>query len=134
MITRVAHNAIKVTDMGKSLHFYCDILGAKKAFEINNEKNEPWIVYLKVGDSQFIELFYGGVADPASKYAPVLIGYHHYCLTTDDFPGIAGQLCTNGVINREQADGGIARSNLWVHDPDGNAVEIVKYNPVGYAN
>jgi hypothetical protein len=47
---------------------------------------------------------------------------------TDDFKGIAEQLHKHGVITREQADKGIQGSNLWVHDPDGNAVEIVKYS------
>ena len=32
MIKGIGHVAFKVTDMEKSLHFYCDILGGKKAF------------------------------------------------------------------------------------------------------
>ena len=133
MIKGIAHNALKVADMEKSLHFYCDILGLKKAFETNNDKGEPWIVYLKVADGAFIELFYGGTPYPEGKYAGDLIGYHHFCLETDDIFALAQRLQGFGIIDK--AEPGLGRDtnhNLWIHDPDGNAVEIVQYSPTSF--
>ena len=60
MITSLAHVAFHVTDMQKSLDFYCGVLGLTKAFELHDDEGQPWIVYLKVCKGQFIELFYNG--------------------------------------------------------------------------
>lgn len=59
MIKGIAHAAYTVTNMEKSLCFYCDVLGLKKVFELNRPDGKPWIIYLKVSERQFIELFYG---------------------------------------------------------------------------
>ncbi len=58
MIKGIGHLAFTVKEMDASLHFYCDILGFKKLFELNTTDDQPWIVYLKVSDGQFIELFW----------------------------------------------------------------------------
>jgi lactoylglutathione lyase len=44
--------------MERSLDFYCNKLGFKKASELNQPSGEPWIVYVKVADGCFIELFF----------------------------------------------------------------------------
>ena len=129
MINGIAHNALKVVDMEKTLHFYCNVVGFKKAFEINDDENRPWIVYLKIADGQFVELFYGGEADAARKYAPDLIGYNHFCIETDDIDALAKQFHKQGLIERPEASRGRdLNRHLWIHDPDGNAVEFVQYD------
>jgi len=56
-ITAIAHLAVTVKDMKKSLDFYTRVLGFKKAFEIPEpETGKPWIEYLYVGNKQFVEL------------------------------------------------------------------------------
>lgn len=78
MIKGIAHLAFDVADMEKSLHFYCDILGFTRAFDIPNDQGEPWIEYIKVCEGQFIELFYGGQNKPGHVDRPV--GFSHLCL------------------------------------------------------
>lgn len=71
MITGLAHNAFRVTDMDKALAFYCGVLGFSKAFEIPDDAGNPWIVYIKVAHEQFLELFYGAdCGRPASERLP----------------------------------------------------------------
>lgn len=130
MITKIAHNAIKVVDMEKSLRFYVDDIGLEKAFEINDDQDQPWIVYLKICPGAFIELFYNGVLAPERQYAADLTGYHHFCIETDQIDELAQRLFEKGYIKEPKA--GLGRDlnrNLWIHDPDGNAVEFVEYSP-----
>ncbi|MCL2343612.1 MAG: VOC family protein [Firmicutes bacterium] len=77
MITGIAHSALTVCDMEASVRFYRDVAGLTKAFELYSDKGESLIVYMKVSDGKFLELFYGGVKDPDARYAGDLIGYHH---------------------------------------------------------
>ena len=53
----IGHVAFNVRDMEKTIAFYEETLGFKKAFEIQRPENgEPWIVYVYGGGGQFIEL------------------------------------------------------------------------------
>src|ERR1700704_1237297 len=96
MFKRLGHVAFNTEDMERSLHFYCDILGFKKLFEIEDDRNEPWIVYLKVVDKQFIELFYNG-KQGGDNDTRVHTGYNHLCLEVNDINEIANHLKSKGL-------------------------------------
>jgi lactoylglutathione lyase len=55
MIIGLGHVAYKVTDIDRSIEFYCEKLGLKEAFRLNHENGELMLVYLKVAEGQFIE-------------------------------------------------------------------------------
>ena len=127
MIKGVAHNALKVKDMDRSLHFYCDVVGLKKAFDINDDEGKPWIIYLKISDNQFLELFYGGTDENEVKFD--IVGYHHLCLEVDDIYDIAEKIQAKGYkLDNPPAQGKDLSYNFWVTDPDGNKVEFVQLN------
>jgi catechol 2,3-dioxygenase-like lactoylglutathione lyase family enzyme len=128
MIKRIGHTAYTVYDMDKSLHFYCEILGLTKAFELNNNENQPWIVYLKVCEGQFIELFYGGLNKPDPVQRP--IGFNHLCLEVNDIYEIAEHLRTHGVtLDVEPKQGKDTNYQCWAKDPDGNRIEFMQLSP-----
>ncbi len=129
MINGVAHVAINVTDMEKSLEFYCNKLGFKKAFEIFDDKENPWIVYVKICDNTFIELFYNGVKDREEAYSNDVCSYHHFCIASGDIDTLAKNLYDKNIIKEPKAGlGQDLNKNIWIHDPDGNAVEFVEYS------
>jgi len=129
MIKGLAHTAYVVKDMEKSLHFYCDILGFKKIFELRRpETNEPWIEYLKVKEGQFIELFYGGEKSNAVDMQTA--GYNHLCLEVDDIHEIAEHLKSKGVtLDVEPKQGLDLNYQCWAKDPDGNRIEFMQMHP-----
>jgi lactoylglutathione lyase len=127
MLKGIAHNAINVLDMEKALDFYVNAVGFQRAFEIPRD-GKPWIIYLKVGPGAFLELFYGGEKDRDTNYAADLIGYHHWCITCTNLPALRERIFKKGYIPQDKQEvktnnGGY---NLWIHDPDGNALEIVQ--------
>ncbi|MEK3888316.1 VOC family protein [Bacillus sp. FSL K6-3431] len=128
MIKGIGHLAFTVDDMDKSLHFYCEILGFKKLFELNTADNEPWIVYLKVCEGQFIELFYGGSENVTMD--DTTIGYSHLCLEVIDINEIANHIKSHGLIlDVEPKQGLDFNHQCWVKDPDGNRIEFMQMHP-----
>ncbi|MBS4204843.1 VOC family protein [Lederbergia citrea] len=128
MIKGIGHLAFTVEDMEKSLHFYCDVLGFKKLFELNTEDNEPWIVYLKVCEGQFIELFYGGSKNVTMDHTT--IGYSHLCLEVTDIHEIADHMKSHGLtLDVEPKQGLDHNYQCWVKDPDGNRIEFMQMHP-----
>lgn len=65
--------------------------------------------------------------DPA--YTADRIGYHYWCVSVGDLTPFVQRVYEAGLI--DEAKAGLGRDlneNLWIHDPDGNALEFVKYS------
>lgn len=128
MVKGIIHTAYTVKNMEESLKFYCDVLGFERAFDLNRPTGEPWIVYLKVCDGQFIELFYGG--STKNPWSNETIGYSHLCLEVDDINEIADKIKSKGIkLDVEPKQGLDANWQCWVRDPDGNRIELMQMNP-----
>ncbi|WP_078578175.1 VOC family protein [Salipaludibacillus agaradhaerens] len=125
MITGLAHIALTVENMDKSLSFYCDTLGLTHAFQVSDDNGEPWIEYVQVGPQQFIELFYGGKNKGPS--VDQKIGVHHLCFRVDNVHRIAEHLTSQGIqLDVEPKRGKGGNDQCWVSDPDGNRIEFLK--------
>lgn len=124
MIKGLAHAAFHVADMPQSLRFYCEGLGLTEAFELHNEKGEPWIRYLRVTPGQFIELFY------ATPQSAENISYAHLCLEVTDIHEAVHRLTEGGFpVDAEPKRGADLNWQAWTHDPDGNRIELMQYHP-----
>lgn len=127
MIKGIGHAAFTVEDMEKSLHFYCGILNLKKAFELTRD-GQPWIVYIKIREGQFIELFYGGTNK--IEFDRSRTGYSHLCLEVEDIQAIANHLKANGLTLDTEPKMGVDKNwQCWVRDPDGNRIEFMQMDP-----
>ena len=125
MIKGIAHVAYNVSNMKNSLYFYCDVLGFKKAFDLNDDKGNPWIVYIKIKEGQFIELFYG----ESQKVKEILepFSYSHLCLEVDDIYEIAERLEKMNVeLDVKPNRGKDLNYQCWAKDPDGNRIEFMQ--------
>ncbi len=124
MIKGLAHLAFHVSDLEKSISFYEDILGFKKKFTLDNEDGTPWLVYLQVNENQFIELF------PAEHKIQTQEGtsYMHLCLEVDNIHDLVKNISKKGVkIDNPVIMGLDNNYQAWIHDPDGNPIELMQY-------
>ena len=64
-ITSIGHVALKVKDLDKSLAFYIEKMGFSEMLRLNHDDGRVWLVYLRITDDQYLEIFPDAVQDSA---------------------------------------------------------------------
>jgi lactoylglutathione lyase len=130
MITSIGHVALRVSDLKRALAFYQEVLGLPELFRLNHDDGSPWLVYLKVSDDSFVELFPAGGPRPEAQGNPV--GYVHLCLHVDDMAKTLADLAQRGVdVSKGPTKGKDGNWQFWLTDPDGNRIELMQLMPDG---
>jgi lactoylglutathione lyase len=127
-ITSLGHVAIKVTDVDRSLAFYTGSLEFPEMLRLHNKDGSLWLVYLRITDTQYLEVFPGAENDRAPGWNAN--GVNHLCLTVVDIERVVALLTAKGVTMlspvKEGADG---NRQAWIEDPDGNRIELMEMMP-----
>ena len=127
-LNAIAHVALKVADIDRSLAFYRDTLGFAEMMRLNHEDGRLWLVYLRITDSQFIELFPDGEGARAPGAGATAI--NHFCLECDDLDVTAAALRTLDVPLTVEPKMGLDNNRqCWIEDPDGNRIEFMQMSP-----
>ncbi len=124
-ITGIGHAALKVSDLDRSLAFYQDKLGFPEMFRLHNDDGTPWLVYLRITDSQYLEIF----PDADTDRAPgrTANGINHICLTVDDLETTVATLGSRNVpLTSPVKTGRDGNTQAWIEDPDGNRIELMQ--------
>lgn len=123
----VAHMALYVSDLQKARAFYEDFLGYEEVYVLKRDDGSDRIVFIKVNDFQYIELF---AENPRQD------GHlNHIAFFTDSAQSLRDYLASRGVkVPDKVGKGRIGNSNFNIIDPDGHTVEIVQYEPDGWTN
>jgi lactoylglutathione lyase len=124
-VTALAHVAIRVKDVDRSLEFYVGKLGFPEMMRIHRDDGSLMLIYLRITDTQFLEIFPDAVGDRSpSKEA---IGYNHMCLEVADIDEALADLHRNGVPLSQEKKVGLDRNKqAWIEDPDGNRIELME--------
>lgn len=125
LIDSLGHVAIRVKDVERSLAFYCGKLGLHEMFRLNRDSGELWLVYVRITDDQYLEVFPDAVGDEAPGVEAN--GLNHICLTVQDIEASVRQLEEAGVpLFRPLKLGADGNRQGWVKDPDGNRLELME--------
>src|SRR5437879_2449027 len=125
-ILGVAHIALRVSDIDQSRAFYKDFLGLAEPFQLNNTNGSLALTFIKINDTQYIELFPGLKSDEDRL--------HHISIQTDNAEGMRVYLASRGIkVPDRVPKGRIGNLNFNVQDPDGHTLEIVEYAPDGWS-
>jgi lactoylglutathione lyase len=129
----LGHVGLGVTDLTRALHFYCDQLGLTEAFRLKKPDGTPSLVYLRINNNNFVELFPGAKEQGTLPRGATAI--RHLGLFVKDLQSTLHILKERGYpISDEaieqakvpKADGTLM---TFVKDPDGNAVELSQITP-----
>ena len=142
-LSRVHHTSFTVSDLDRSLEFYCDLLGCEimarqekeggyLAAIVGHPDAHVRMAHLRVpGEEHVIELFEYVAPDGAkADVRPWNVGASHICFLVDDLPALYERLVEQGVTSFVsppiEVDTGINTGGygLYVLDPDGLAVEL----------
>ena len=114
---------VRVTNVEKSLDFYCNKLGLKETRRIENEKGRFTLIFLGVENSDelhaLLELTYNW--DPEEYTGGRNFGHLAYCVK--NIYETCDNLMKKGVtINRPPRDGHMA----FIKSPDGISIELLQ--------
>ena len=126
------HTMVRVTDVDKSLTFYCGLLGLKEVSRTVNEKGRFTLIFLAApGDEErakgsawapMVELTYNW--DPQEYTGGRNFG--HLAYRVDNVYDACQRLMDGGVtINRPPRDGNMA----FIRSPDGISIELLQKGP-----
>jgi lactoylglutathione lyase len=121
----INHAAYNVRDLDATLAFYCGKLGFAEMFRIHKEDGGVAIVYLRITDSQFLELFPTDGDAPADDRK-----FSHLCLEVEDLDATVAELQKRGVeIVSPRTKGKAGSLMAWIADAEGNRIELMQIMP-----
>ena len=133
-IQYLGHVGLAVSDLEKALHFYTYQLGLKEAFRLlNPEGTTVVLVYLRLNDNNFVELFPGAKKQTSPQANQT--GIRHLGLFVRDLQATLHTLRSRGFAvpddafekaAKVQADGTLL---YFIKDPDGNTIELSQIPP-----
>jgi lactoylglutathione lyase len=127
-IKGIAHWALKVDNIDRALAFYRDTLGFADMMRLNHGDGSLWLIYLRVTDTQYLEIFTGG--RPGAAPDEDATAMNHVCLEVGSVADTAADLSKRGVeIFREPKLGLDGNNQCWIKDPDGNRIEFMQMLP-----
>jgi lactoylglutathione lyase len=126
-VTSIVHVALDVSNIEASLDFYVGKLGFEEMYRLEFA-GRLGIVYLRITDTQYLELF------PAAADAPAPVhnaaGLHHLCLAVEDIDAVIDEITARGVVlTRPRKLGMDNNVQAWIADPDGNRIELMQMSP-----
>ena len=122
------HTMIRVTDLKKSLHFYCEGLGFSMVKREDHEKDRFSLVFLSADSGSqtepFLELTYNWDTDHYERGT----GYGHMAYSVSSIDAVQKKLQANGY--QLSWGPGMTPSGLkkmaFVDDPDGYEIELIE--------
>jgi len=127
-IAGFGHAAIKVKDLDASLAFYAGKLGLPEMLRLHNDDGSVWLVYLRITDDVYLEIFSGAENDRAPGWNAN--GVNHLCLMIDNLDTFCPQLEAAGIaLTAKIKSGADGNRQAWIEDPDGNRIELMEMHP-----
>jgi lactoylglutathione lyase len=123
-ITSLGHVAIRVSDVDRTLAFYSGKLGFEEMLRLHREDGRLWLLYLRITDEQYLEVFPDAVGERAPPQESN--GLNHICLTVTDLDDVVRQLGARGVPLSRPKLGPDGNRQAWIEDPDGNRIELME--------
>ena len=126
-VSSIAHVAIRVKDVDRTLNFYVGKLGLREMIRLDRD-GRLWLLYLRITDNQFLEVFPEGVGERAAERE--VVGYNHMCLEVADIDVALRELEAAGVpLIRDRQMGADGNWQAWIEDPDGHRIELMQMMP-----
>src|SRR5262245_16708342 len=123
-VSCITHIAIRVKDIGRSLNFYVNKLGFAEMLRLERD-GKLWLLYLRVTDTQYPEVFPDGEGDRAAEREAV--GYNHMCFEVPDIEQTVRELEALGIpLIRPKIKAADGNWQTWIEDPDGHRIELMQ--------
>ena len=123
-VSAITHVAIRVKDIDRTLDFYINKLGFSELLRLDRD-GRLWLVYLRMTDDQYLEVFPAGQGGDAPGADAV--GYNHMCLAVPSIDQSVRELEAAGIpLFRPKVQGADGNWQTWIVDPDGHRIEMME--------
>ena len=130
---RYLHTMVRITDIGTSLRFYCELLGLKEIRRTESAQGRFTLIFLAAPEDEeraraekapMVELTYNWpTEDSAAEIYTGGRNFGHLAFVVDNIYETCARLMDAGVtINRPPRDGHMA----FVRSPDGISIELLQ--------
>jgi glyoxylase I family protein len=120
-VKQIAHACMMTHDLEASEHFYCQVLGLKKAFEFNKSGKRIGL-YIEAGARTWIEIFIHGEAP-----FPSLGAINHFCFEVTSMDEAIAKIRKHGVEITDKKYGVDDTWQAWTKGPSGERIELFEY-------
>lgn len=128
----IDHYVTAMQDIDRAKHFYCDLLGGalrREAYKFSPEMDplgtRPPTLSVKLGTVE-LDLFGDELFGLPYRKDNRGIPRYAYDIATEDFPKVVERLHKAGYkFDGPDGDAGDDAAHVWMHDPEGNFVELV---------
>lgn len=131
MIRQLAHVCFFTDQIDAMVAFYRDVLGFPVKFTLATDDGETMGYYFDCGNTTFIEIFDQKLAVKqwGGQVQELKLGsqYKHFCLEVTGLAEVKARLEAQGVEVSPIKTGLDHSLQAWIHDPDGNAIELMEY-------
>jgi len=118
---RYLHTMIRISDVEKSLHFFCDLLGLKEVRRSDRPEHGYMLIFLSAKETPDAEIELTYNYEPEEYDGGRNFG--HLAFRVDNIYELCQHLKDGGVtINRPPRDGRMA----FVRSPDGISIELLQ--------
>ena len=117
----VNHVGIYVSNLDASVAFYTQKLGFREAFQVNDDKGQPFLTYLQVSPQTFVEL------QPAGPNRTP--GISHVGLQVEDIRATISNLKERGVTVDDARVSSTKSMIANISAPDGVRIELSELTP-----
>lgn len=142
MLTGIHHASFTVSDMDRSIEFYCDVLGMELTWDSKAAGmkftgpvsdavtgcpgTEQRIAFLSLGNDRIELVEFTPTGKPQTDNKPSDTGSAHICFRTDDIYGVYRKLQAHNVrLHCTPQDNGPAIV-IYFRDPDGCVLEVTQ--------
>ncbi len=119
----LSHVSLNTGDLAKAEHFYVEVLGGTKVFDLANAAGVRYGTFLSMGNGTFIELFNRPEAAPAGAGAT----YRHICLQVRSVKDAAAWLGKFGYAPQIKVGRVDKVPQFFITGPDGVEIEFHEY-------
>ena len=120
-VIQLNHVGVAVADMDESIAFYTETMGYEEAFRVTNDADEPFLVYLRVSESTFVELTRAN-----ENTQP---GLSHFGVQVADMESVKAMYEGRGAEPSETRRGSTQAILSNIFDPQGVRIELSEYPP-----
>lgn len=131
MLLNFEHVGVTVSDIDKSLHFYCNLIGMNFILRRPTPDGQGEVAFVEAAGAQ-LELIKTNdrVATPARRPVDTEAGVRHLTFNFDDMDAMFDKLVAEGVPviekPRDAYNRDILKRVAFVLDPDGVVIELAQ--------